>query len=174
MATRYFTILFLALFVLAGCASRIPSAILAAPAPDLTVAEARADLSAHRGQQVRWGGSIAGVENGKDVTRIEIVARDLEGGGRPRETDASGGRFIAHIAGFLDPAIYARDRLLTVSGVLDGSVTKTVGDYPYSYPVVRVQEYQLWRPLPPRDAFPRDTIWYDPWYPWWHRRPYLW
>ena len=36
-----------------------------------------------------WGGTIASVENRKDETWLEIVARELGSSGRPRETDRS-------------------------------------------------------------------------------------
>jgi len=48
------------------------------------------------------------------------------------------------IAGFLDPAEYPRDRRITVAGRVTGTQIRSVGDYPYSYPVVAVTQYRIW------------------------------
>ena len=81
-------------------------------------------------------------------------------------TDRSAGRFIAVIDGFLDPALYAEDREITVSGVVEDAVTRKIGDYDYTFPRVRVNNYLLWPPRPEYDPRTYPPPWYyDPWYP---------
>lgn len=158
--------LFLAL-ALAGCASDIPRPIREAPAEKIALAQALKNPEKHRAAAVRWGGAIASIENRRDETWIEIVERPLDRDGQPRDTDKSAGRFLARVQGFLDPVIFAPKRLVTAAGTLDGNSTRTIGEHPYTYPVVRVDSIYLW-PVPVRTEYPYyySPYWYDPWYPW--------
>lgn len=155
--------------LLLGCAGQIPPDIRTPAPAALTVGEARAAPERHRGTPVRWGGSILRVQNARETTDIELLARPLDSIGEPRMNAAPQGRFIARFRGFLDPAEYPRERLLTVSGILTGTETHDVGDYPYQYPVVTATGKHLWPKPEPVDYGP----WYpDPWYgpgwgPWW-------
>ena len=146
------------------------------------LSEVRQDPERFSGEQVRWGGTITEVENRSDTTLVEIVARELDRGGRPRETDGSPGRFLAVIDGFLDPAIHETGRSMTITGTVDGTTTRPVGDHDYDYVRVRASGHHLWpkrelvSPGPYR-AHPRGPFydpWYDPWHdPWYpHRRGY--
>jgi outer membrane lipoprotein len=153
--------------MLSACASGIPRPISEPPPVKTSVAEARTDIERLRGTQVRWGGKIAGVENHPTETWIDIVELPLSRYGRPQETDRSGGRFIARIEGFLDPHVYTSGRQITVAGTLEKTLSRAIGDYPYTYPVVKTEVHHLWSPLedmPPRYYY--DPYWYDPWYPW--------
>lgn len=159
--------------LLAGCASNVPKAISAPPADSPLVAEVRADVQQFIGAHVRWGGTIALVENHANETWIEIVGRELGRSGQPRLTDRSSGRFIAVIDGFLDPALYAEGRELTVAGVVEDEITRKIGDYDYSFPRVRVDDYMLWPPRPEPAPYEYPRHWYyDPWYPWYPYYPY--
>ena len=160
-------------FMISGCAlHRLPEPIRKPPATEITIAEARKDASAVVGKKVRWGGAIIKVENRKHSTWIELVARPLSRDGEPRDVDTSGGRFIAKIQGFVDPAVYQVGRLLTVVGVLTEPISKPIGKFHYQYPVVTVSTHYLW-PLVPKypepypDYYPYyyDPFWYYPWYP---------
>lgn len=162
------------LVLLSACASQVPVAIRAPlpGAPD--VQSARTTTTPELvGKRVRWGGVIAGIENHKQDTWIELVDRPLESDGRPLDTDRSGGRFIARIAGFLDPAIFAKGREMTVTGVLAEFINRPVGDYPYRYPVVAADNYYLWaKPVSTPQPYYYDPFWYDPWYaPRWYPPP---
>ncbi len=160
----------LALLFLAGCASDIPKSISEPPAVEITHAQALAQPDALKGRAVRWGGAIARVENRKDETWVEIVERPLSSDGEPGYRDSSGGRFLARVEGFLDPAVYAPRRLITIAGTLDGIETRSIGEFPYRFPVVRAGSYYLW-PRPPRRYY-YPPYWYDPWYPWGYPYPY--
>jgi len=161
--------LFLGL-LLAGCAGDIPRAIREAPAETVLPAEVLDAPEAWRGRAVRWGGDIVSVENHKDETWIEIVEKPLYPSGEPRRTDSSRGRFLAVVPGFLDPAVYARKRSITVAGMLEAPISRTIGEYLYRYPVVRVASHYLW---PAEPAAVHHYYYYDPWwpYPWRYDRP---
>jgi outer membrane lipoprotein len=141
------------------------------------VAEALAQPARFQGERVRWGGVIVAVENQADATLVEVVARELDERGKPASGEASAGRFIARIKGFLDPEVYARGRRFTVSGTLDEPVTRTIGSYPYRYPVVNVDRHHLWeRETVASDyrysrPYYYDPFW-DPWYPFYRPWPY--
>jgi outer membrane lipoprotein len=170
----------LVVLTLGGCASQIPQAIRSAPAEPLAVTQVQQDPARFNGQQVRWGGTIIAVTNRPDSTAIEVLARPLGYDGRPRSASQGEGRFIARVAGFLDPAEYEKDRRLTVAGPVTGVETRPVGDFPYVYPVVRVEAHVLWPKVPPPGFYPYYAPglapWYGPWYgpgPW-GRPGYFW
>ena len=151
----------------------VPGSIRNAPPGDLELAAVRQQPSSHTGDRVRWGGQIVSVENEERETWMVVVARPLGFGGRPKETDESPGRFLARFDGFLDPAIYEAGRDVTVSGRLQAPQTRSVGTYPYLYPVLLVEESQLWEPLSKRPRGYWRYPYHDPWYhPW--RHPYWW
>jgi outer membrane lipoprotein len=108
---------------------------------------------------VRWGGRIVRVENKANDTWIEVIAKELDGEGRPIESDQSAGRFLVRVEGFLDPAVYQADREVTVYGVVETKVDRTIGERPYTYPMIRAQRFHLWE-----EEFP-ERYGYDPWYP---------
>lgn len=159
--------------LVAGCASHIPPSIREAPPGNPALSEARAYPERFQGSTVRWGGTIAGVENTADGTEVEVVARELEGYGRPLEGDRSEGRFIARFPGFLDPMIYSPGRLLTVTGSVTGMEARTIEEYSYRYPVVAAKSHHLWPELPAYRHRYYDPWFYDPWYydPW-YRDPF--
>jgi outer membrane lipoprotein len=133
------------LLVLAGCASQPKTPITNADFKGPTLAAVRENPDMFLDQRVRWGGSIAGVENRRDSTLVEMVQHPLSNSGRPRSSTTSAGRFIVLIPGFLDPAIYAKDRQLTVVGTLQPSIERNIGEYLYQYPVVAADTYRLWK-----------------------------
>jgi outer membrane lipoprotein len=162
------SVLSLLVLALAGCASDIPRPIREAPAVNITRTQALQNPEQYRGAAVRWGGTIAAVENRRDATWIDIVERPLDANGEPRRTDKSAGRFLARVDSFLDPTIFAQKRQVTVAGSLDGNSTGVIGEHPYTYPVVHVETIYIWPQstrMPPY-YYPSPYYWYGPWYPW--------
>lgn len=153
---------------LTGCTT-LPEPIRAAPAQPIVPAQAQAAPEQHKGAPVRWGGIIATVINLPSESLIEVVARPLEGDGRPEDSDRTTGRFLARLAGFIDPVAYAAGRELTVVGTLAGVEQRKIGEYAYLYPVVRVTGHYLW-PLRPPPL--RDPLYYPPYYRRWPYYPY--
>lgn len=177
MKTMSKEILILSLLALiaAGCSSNIPQPIREKATGDLQLAEARGNIEHFVGNRVRWGGTIAAVENRAEETWIEVVGRKLDSEGEPTVSDNSEGRFIAVLSGFYDPVIFAEGRSLTVAGTLEGETSRPIGSHAYRYPIVRVETHYLWAEKKEpdyyyRDPFLYDPFFYDPWYPW--RRPY--
>jgi hypothetical protein len=104
VATPVARIPFAALLVLGGCAtSRVPEAIRDPALPSPAVTEVQQRPETFIGQRVRWGGSILDVHNAREATRIEILARPLNGSGEPEDTARGLGRFIVELPGFKDP-----------------------------------------------------------------------
>lgn len=163
--------------LLGGCATQVPAPIATAPVHNPQLSQVRTHPGDYQGVTVRWGGTIAEVENQEHDTLLVIVDRPLESDGQPQVNDTSQGRFLAQVNGFLDPVVYARGRLLTVVGTVAGSRSRKIGSYPYQYPVVAVESYYLWpRPVETvRYYYPcYDRFWYGPsLYPW-YRAPYSW
>lgn len=167
------------LLLISGCSS-VPEKIRKAPPDSPSLTLVRQHPGTYEGNQVRWGGTIAEVQNLQDETRIVLVTRELSGDGEPRRLDRSEGRFIAIFKRFLDPAIYAVNRNLTVVGILRGTTEGQLGDMTYHYPLVQVEAYYLWPNPEPRCEY--CDPFYDPWYPWypynypynypWRRYPY--
>ncbi len=167
---------------LAGCATVPPvyDPIRDSDFRGPTLAAAREQPDAFLQTQVRWGGALARVDNRRDETWLEIVEQPLQDNGRPASADDSGGRFLARVAGFLDPAIYATGRPITVVGVLADPAPGQVGEYRYTYPVVLAERHQLWSERrAPEVIYLPDPFWYGPgygpFYPWGYRRgPFFW
>lgn len=134
----------LSLLLLAGCASNIPRQISETPADNPSVKQVRSNIEPYQSRSVRWGGTIAAVENKENETWIEVVTADLGSTGRPRQSDKSYGRFLARISGFVDPQIYAEDRELTVYGTVESRIVRPIGEHPYTYPLIKAESYHLW------------------------------
>jgi outer membrane lipoprotein len=80
------------------------------------------------------------------VTWIEVLQKNLDRQQRPEDTYQSLGHFLVRFSGFIDPAIYARGRKLTVAGRVDGNVIRPLNDMDYTYPVLTAREHYLWNP----------------------------
>lgn len=160
---------------LAGCASPLPGALQQEPPRSPDVRTVHSDPQAHVGERVRWGGTIIGTENLAAGSQIEVLAQPLDSDGRPRPTEPALGRFIARSRQFVDPLIYKANSEITLGGTLGEPLTRHIGAFPYTYPVVETDALHRWAPRPvPHDPAP---YWYDPWYPWgypypWWRHPY--
>jgi outer membrane lipoprotein len=170
--------------LMTACA-QIPEQIRDVPPGAPTVSEVRANAGRFNGARVRWGGTIAGVNNREEQTTIEVVARALLENARPSDSDRSQGRFLARFQGFLDPAIYSKGREITVVGTIAGQQMQAIDEYEYRYPVVEADSHYLWEPLPEYDTTPDpylysplyyDPFFYDPFFynPFLLRNPYYW
>jgi len=164
------------LLLLTACATNIPAPIKNPPAEDLSLTRARHAPDKHLNKIVRWGGTIISTQNQQHKTEITILAQPLDKSGEPQQGDQSYGRFIGIMDGFLDPAIYATGRAVTVYGKLEKVVRKKIDNFEYDYPIVQIQLFYLWE-VPEKYDYYDYPYWYDPWYPYypyyhpyWHRR----
>ncbi len=147
-----------AVAVLAGCATAHPHAEVA----DIRVSTVRAEQP-DIPQPVRWGGTIASVDNREDgSTVLEIVSRPLTSTGRPIRNDSSDGRFFAEVNDVLDPSIIKPGRDITVTGLVGEVRDGSIGDSPYRFPVVDVDDYHYWSPASAR-LYARSHRCYDDW-----------
>ena len=127
------------------------------------------------GKTVLWGGVIIHTKNTKEGTLIEILQKPTDSQSRPKAVDISEGRFLALYDGYLDSAIYAQGREVTIAGVIEGKKVLQLGEIEYTYPLVSVKDIHLW---PVKDKklyyYPEWHYYYPEWhYRWWHY-PYWW
>lgn len=168
---RIYIVSLVALAWLGGCASVVPEAIRTEAPGKAQIAQVRDRPQQFHDAVVRWGGNIVSTRNEREHTVLEIIGRDLDNDGRPREEDFNLGRFLVKVQGFLDPAIYKPEREVTVRGRIEGVVEQAIGEFRYAYPLVRSDDAYLWKPRPPPMPYPRhpyydDPFFYNPWYPW--------
>jgi len=156
--------------MLAACASQPPAAISRIPSANLSINGARLNPEASVGVEVRWGGVITKVENKSSQTWVEVVGHRLGKDGKPQQQGGSEGRFIAVLSGFADPLVYQAGHLLTVVGIIQSFVTRPIGEYQYSFPLVSVTGSYMWQVITEVDQpyYPPPWWYYDPWY----YRPY--
>jgi outer membrane lipoprotein len=157
-----------------GCAHAISDSLRAQAEPPLPFAQLRVNPEAYKDHTVILGGEILSTEPLRDGTRIEVLQKPLDRAEAPRITDNTGGRFMAFCDGYLDPAVYAPGRRITVAGRVLGTYAGKVGELEYHYPLISCQEAHLWSRVV---AVPHGYYAYPGWY-WnryvypWSRRPY--
>lgn len=162
---RFFTIL-ASLCLITACAPVISRQIRDQVEPGLSLKKIKQNPNAYRGKVVLWGGVILGAENQKNGTMLEILQKPIDWRERPENVDRSQGRFLALCKGYLDTAIYARGREVTVAGPIDGEEVRPLGQIHYTYPLILVKQIHLW----PKRSEPPVYIWPPPYYwgyPWW-------
>jgi outer membrane lipoprotein len=178
---RWLGLLLLAVLA-AGCATAFPDEVMRTVNTGITADELRALPEAHKGARVIVGGEILATQAREGRTEIELLARRLRDDDSPERSDRSPGRLLLRAKDFLDPAVYAQGRRITVIGEVTGVEERKIGEVAYRYPVIAVERIRLW----PRDvvlapaygAYPWPYYWpygpyYGPYYdPFWPRRHY--
>lgn len=162
------------ILVIAGCAPVISKEIRDQVAQDLSFKEVLQDPEAYRGKMVLWGGVIIKAENQKEGTLIEVLQKPTDREGRPRAVDQSDGRFLALYDGFLDVAIYARGREVTIAGEIKEKRVLPLGDIQYAYPLILVRQLHLWPAERKERLYPYfypGPYGPNPWW-WYHPYPY--
>ena len=137
---RYLLILCL---LLSAC-SNLPPAIEDAPLYDLSYVEAAQNMAKYKNAPVRWGGMIVEVENEQNFSVLQVLYYPLNSYGRPQTSQDNVGRFLIKSAQFLDPAIYAKNSLVTVAGTLNGMSERTIGKKVMQLPEVASNTLYLW------------------------------
>jgi len=151
------SLLVAAALLVTGCAaSPFPEALTRSVNRSLSLAQIRADPQAYRGARVILGGEILATAPKAGETEIEVLSRRLDSGDAPERNDSSPGRFLVRMPGFLDPAVYARGRRVTVLGTVAGVEERPVGELPYVYPVIAAERVKLW---------PKEGAWVGGEYP---------
>lgn len=179
-----------ALLLLAGCAGVIPEALREGVDRGMTFADLRANPEAYNGRRVAFGGEILKTTVQEQVTEIEVLHYPLRYDDSPDLFAPSGGRFLVRRSGFLDPAVYAAGRLVTVVGIVQGSMQRQVGEVPYRYPAIGAEYLYLWpryevvyppgpyyapyAPWPPWPQYPYYRYRHNPYWPYGWGPPYWW
>ena len=96
------------------------------------------------GGDVIWGGRIVQVVNLADHSEIELLAYPLDSSQRPKANDSGLGRFIATMPGYVESMDYPAGALVTVDGQISGSRAGKVGEAPYVFPLVKVNQSHVW------------------------------
>jgi outer membrane lipoprotein len=176
--TRRIALLIALALPLGGCISAFPDEVMQGVDRKLTVAELRAaPPGSHVNRRVLAGGEIIGTRPTTGMTEIELLSRRLRVDDSPEQSDRSEGRVLVRSRSFLDPAVFAPGRRITVVGTITGAEERRLGDLPYVYPVIEVERIRLW---PVAAAYPTyyDPYWpyggpywrpYPAWGPWPHR-----
>ena len=163
------------LFLLSGCVYVISQEVRREVTRDLSLREVIKDPNIYEGKVVLWGGVIIDSKNLKEGTRVTVLQKDLNRWGRPRESDRSQGRFIVLYLGYLDTAIYRRDREITVAGEIIGQKVLPLDQIEYTYPLLSPREIHLWREVKKTEyPYGPHPWWWDyPYWPYWYRwHPY--
>jgi outer membrane lipoprotein len=120
--------------------------------------EASKNLPSHLESTVLWGGFIVSTLNHKDETEVLVQEMPLDRTLRPGTEEKSPGRFIVVASRFLDPAIYAKEKEITVVGEIIGERKGASEEIGVVYPLVRARQLILWETIPAT----RFPTWYRP------------
>jgi outer membrane lipoprotein len=142
-----------------GCATAFPESVMRTVDTRITADELLRDPAAHKGARVILGGDILAVQPRPGQTEIELLARRLRGDDSPERSDRSPGRALLHTPEFLDPAVYAQGRRITMVGQVAGVEERKIGEVPYRYPVITVERIRLW----PQDVVLGPSYYPYPW-----------
>jgi outer membrane lipoprotein len=168
------------LFLLSGCAYVISKEVRREVTRDLSLREVIKNPTFYKGKVVLWGGVIIESKNLTEGTRVTVLQKNLNRWGRPKESDESQGRFIVLYPGYLDTAIYRKDREITVAGEIIGQKVLPIDQIEYTYPLLSSREIHLWREVMEAEYpyGPYPWWWYPgwhpyrPWYPWYPYHPW--
>lgn len=138
------------IFLLPGCSPpAISQATLQQADRTLTIDLLLQNPDRFQGRTVLLGGEIIETRNTTSMTSVMVLEHQLDYRQKPRSGAASGGRFIVRHPSFLDPAIFRPGRVITVTGVVIGSVSLPLGEISYRYPLIENKELYLW----PEDGY---------------------
>jgi outer membrane lipoprotein len=126
-----------------ACVGR-PAAVKNVPVSKLSYTQASSDPNSYKGTPVRWGGVIIDVENEENETLVQVLSYPLDYTGRPQSTKQSEGRFVVKSAEFLDPAVYKKDREITVAGELEGDIERQIGKKTVRLPLLSSTAIYMW------------------------------
>ena len=165
-------LLVFAFLLLTGCAHVFSDRASGLVDPSISFDQIKKDPTAFMGKNVKLGGIIVNTKNTKSGSQIEVVQFKLGSDDIPDESYASGGRFLAVTADYLDNMIYKPGRPVALIGTVQGEKTLPIDEIEYIYPVVSIIEIHVWKrseayPYPPPYYY--GSFYYDYW---WNAPPY--
>ena len=157
-------ILLITLTFLSACAPVISKALLQQVDTTITFKSVFEKPENYLNEMVLWGGVIVSTRNLKEGTLLEILQKPLGFGNEPEAGDNSEGRFLALSDGYLDSAVYSKDRKVTLAGLVKGRRVQLLDEIEYAYPLIAIKEIYLWPQWPERPEFYYGPYYYDPFY----------
>jgi len=133
-------------FIITACAPVISDKSLREATLSVSFQELQKNPHAYLGKVVILGGVILSSTVKQEETLVEVLQQPLDRQYRPENRDISYGRFLVVFQGFLDPAIYAPYRLITVAGEVTGKKVLPIREIQYTYPVLAAREHALIKP----------------------------
>lgn len=127
-----------------GCAGPLSQAARDQVTLGLAFGEILAAPQRYVGEVVALGGRIIATTPHEGYTQLVVLQLPFEAGMRPKADGRSDGRFLVTSADFLDPAVYAPDRLVTLVGKIQGVQERPLGQTRYHYPELDLIELKLW------------------------------
>ena len=173
MAKNLSILVFLSLMIFSACAPIIPQELKRSIREKITIHEVVKNPDAYKGKMVLWGGEVLRTVNKKEGTMIEILQLPLDRSDRPKDVDASEGRFLVLHPDYLDGAIYRQGREITVVGEVQGVKILPLGEIEYIYPFLKAKKIHLWELRPETikvyHKYPLYPYWRTYWwgYPYW-------
>lgn len=141
----FFLALWPGLLLFSACATTtIPSDILTGVDHTISFQRFSENPEAFMGKTLLLGGEVIITENQPGKTHLIVLQHELDGDLKPLNNDPSNGRFIVMAPEFLDPAIYAKGRRITIVGTVAGKETRQLNGIPYLYPVIEKSYLYLW------------------------------
>ena len=149
----------------AGGCSVIHRQIRSRALPRMPFDQLLKDARRLKGSTVILGGYILETVNEPRVSILKVLQTPLGSGDEPRAKETSSGRFWVTYDGFLDPEIYAKDRMVTVAGTIEGAVPLQIGQAGLEALKLQALQIHLWPRQEPLRYPPAyyDPFCYDPW-----------
>lgn len=135
--------------VLAGCAGAISRQARDRVTLEAPFGEILRDPQALAGEVVALGGRLITTTPHDQGTELVVLQLPMEVGLRPQPDGRSEGRFLVQSADFMDPAVYAPGRYITLVGTIRGAQERPLGQTVYRYPELTLMECKLWPEVPP-------------------------
>ena len=154
---------------LLGCAHAISEPLRQQATPPIPFPQLQSDPESYKDRLVILGGTILETRNTEEGTVLEVLQKPLSGAGRPLLTDQTAGRFMALCETYLDPAVYTKNRDVTVAGRVLGARSGQIGEATYVYPLLSCLELRLW---PQVVAVGGAPYYYPPYWRPWYLYPY--
>ncbi len=144
MLRKSIVVIFIPLFLVAGCAPVISKQIREQVKPTITPEAVLSDPNSYKGEMIILSGIIIESENSNEGTLLKVLQRPAGFRGKPKDIDESSGRYLALVDHYLDTAIYTKGRAVTTAGEVQGTRELPLGETKYTYPVISVKEIYLW------------------------------
>jgi outer membrane lipoprotein len=170
---RLKTVITMSMLLFTASCSVISSEVRKEAEPAVAFKTLMKEANSYVGRTVIVGGYILATEKLADKTIILTLQAPLGFRNEPKSMDKSQGRFVVIHKDFLDPAVYRKNRKITVAGNVVGLTTKDDERCPNTCLTIESREIHLWPeyyyhrpryypygdpPYPPR-LFPYDPTW---------------